>query len=57
MDKKKLMIFALFLVVLVGAGLLLTQPAFADKLAEAIAQTPTGTEPGMINPEENDNKS
>ncbi|MGD8254299.1 MAG: sulfite exporter TauE/SafE family protein [Syntrophobacterales bacterium] len=49
MDKKKLIIFSLCLVVLVGAGLLLTQPAFADKLAEAIAKTPTGTDTGMIN--------
>lgn len=51
MDKKKLIIFSLFLVVLVGAGLLLSQPAFADKLAEAIAKTPTGTETGMISPD------
>ena len=49
MDKKKLIIFSLFLVVLVGAALLITQPAFADKLAEAIAKAPTGTETGMIN--------
>jgi hypothetical protein len=46
MDKKKLIII---LVVLAGAGVLLTQPALADALAEAIAETPTGTEHGMIN--------
>jgi uncharacterized membrane protein YfcA len=48
---KKLSIFSLFWVVLIGAGLLLSQPAFADTLAEAIAKTPTGTGTGMINPQ------
>ena len=39
------------LLVAVAAALVLTAPAEAGKLEEAIAKTPTGTGPGQINPD------
>src|SRR4030042_5343410 len=50
--KKNPWIFIGMAVILVAfAALVLTAPAEAGKLEEAIAKTPTGTAPGEINPE------
>lgn len=49
--KKPLKILGLILIVAVAAGLLASSPCLAGKLEEAIALTPTGTEPGQINPD------
>ncbi len=50
MRKKGLVILGLIALVAVAATLLWAAPSFAGKLSEAIAQTPQGTGPGMINP-------
>jgi len=50
MRKKGLVILGLFALIAVAATLLWAAPSFAGKLEEAIAATPQGTGPGMINP-------
>lgn len=49
MRKKALIIMGVMVVFAVAATLVLNQPAQAVSLEEAIAQTPTGVEPGQIN--------
>lgn len=52
MTQKKRVVFILMLMtVLIAAPLMFSDIAFADKLSEAIAQAPVGTEKGHINPE------
>ncbi len=46
-----LLILGIFLVLAVAAGLVASSPCLAGKLEDAIAQTPTGTAPGQINPD------
>ena len=50
MRKKGLVILGVIALLTVAATLLWAAPSFADKLSEAIAQTPQGTGPGMIHP-------
>jgi hypothetical protein len=51
MVKNKRAVFILMLMsVLIALPLMLTDYAFADKLSEAIAQAPVGTERGQIDP-------
>jgi uncharacterized membrane protein YfcA len=49
--KKPLKILGLILILAVAADLITSSPCLAGKLEEAIAQSPTGTGPGQINPE------
>ncbi len=51
MRKRTLLMIGLFTVMAVAAALLASSPCLAGKLEEAIAQTPTGTGPGQINPD------
>jgi uncharacterized membrane protein YfcA len=51
MQKKTLIIIGLFTVVAIVAAVMVASPCLAGKLEEAIAKTPQGTGPGMINPE------
>ena len=48
---KTLLLMGLLTVLAVAAGLLASSPCLADKLADAIAQTPKGAGPGQINPD------
>ncbi len=50
MRKKGLVILGLIALLTVAATLLWAAPSLAGKLSEAIAQTPQGAGPGMINP-------
>jgi uncharacterized protein len=50
MQKKSLVILGLLALIAVAATLIWAAPSFAGKLEDAIAQTPQGTGPGMINP-------
>ncbi len=50
MRKKGLVILGVIALLTVAATLLWAAPSFADKLSEAIAQTPLGAGPGMIHP-------
>ena len=50
MRKKGLVILGVIALLTVAATLLWAAPSFADKLSEAIAQTPQGTGQGMIHP-------
>jgi uncharacterized protein len=51
MKKKTLIIIGVLACLGVAAALLSPAPAVASRLSEAIAQTPVGTEPGMIDPD------
>jgi uncharacterized membrane protein YfcA len=51
MQKKTLIIIGLLTVVAIVAAVMVASPCLAGKLEEAIAKTPQGTGPGMINPE------
>jgi uncharacterized protein len=50
MQKKSLVILGLLALIAVAATLIWAAPSFAGKLEDAIAQTPQGTGPGMIDP-------
>ena len=51
MKKKPLILFAILVPVLaVSAGFIVTDSAYADALADAIASAPQGTEKGQIDP-------
>jgi hypothetical protein len=49
--KKKKVLIVVALLLISSVLLFSNSPAFADKLADAIAATPQGTEKGMINPD------
>jgi uncharacterized membrane protein YfcA len=50
MQKKSLVILGLLALIAVAATMIWAEPSFAGKLEDAIAQTPQGTGPGMIDP-------
>jgi len=50
MRKKGLVILGVLALAAVAASLLWAAPAYASKLSEALAKTPQGVGPGMINP-------
>ncbi|MFP3869165.1 MAG: sulfite exporter TauE/SafE family protein [Desulfobacteraceae bacterium] len=51
MGKKILVIMGAMVVLAVAATLLSVEPSLAQKVEQAIAQTPTGVGPGQLNPE------
>ncbi len=50
-QKKRVVSILMLMSILIAAPLMFSDIAFADKLSEAIAQAPVGTEKGHINPE------
>ena len=49
--KKRVVLVLMLMAILIAAPLIFSDVASADKLSEAIAQAPVGTEKGQINPE------
>jgi len=47
---KRIVLVLMLMSILIAAPLMFSDVAFADKLSEAIAQAPVGTEKGHIDP-------